>query len=469
MLKDQKLDEFAQRGVNIAQFVSYGPDGKKRHSRIRGTAPTHRHTTVEQAIQAILDSGAPFVNIRTFLPNQPDGNPFFMGRKEKWASIVEPADIVRAHIARGFHVIVNEDIDINDGGFSGVVMGEVAEFSPQDTPRCVDRKGEPGCALMNRGLMETLVYAVYGKRIGFPYSRNHRIEFSVHPAPVGYLRGPLLMWQEEAIERGTGPSTVKPRWPNRYSIAMGDKAFGLLMAHLSGLRVPFTRVTGRLIPPFEFGEHTNDGNTRWIRTAPRTQQPGKFTTVSFWTDPFALMQHEDPDGSGIAAILEQANVNTERSGWSGAAITQADGTLLVEGKRGRGDGFMVGTAAPGALPVAVTDAVTRVWEQACIDFGPVRFEWVYDRDHTVWVVQLHAGASTSLGDVIYPGERASWVRFDISNGLDTLRDLLRHRDFSHNAGIVLVGNVGITSHFGDLLRRAQIPSRLERPSEAKTA
>jgi hypothetical protein len=468
MLKDQKLDEFAQRGVNIAQFVSYGPDGKKRYSRIRGTYPEGRFDSVEQALQAILHTGAPYVNIRSFTPTTPDGNPFFMGRRAQWASLTDAADVVRSLIRRGLYVIVNEDIDINDGGFSGVVMGEIAEFAPQDTPRCVDRKGEPRCAVMNRGLMEKLVLAVYGRRIGFPYSRNHRIEFSVHPGPVGYLRGPLLMWQEEAIERGTGPSGVTPRWPNRYSIAMGDKAYGLLMAHLHGLSVPFTRVTGRLIPPFEFGEHTNDGNTRWMRTAPRTQQPGKFTTMASWTDPFALIQREDPDGSGIAAILEQDNVSTERGGWSGAAITQADGTLLVEGRHGRGDGFMVGSESPTDLPVAVIDAVTRVWEQARIDFGPIRFEWVYDRDHTVWVVQLHAGASDSVGDIIYPGEPTqSWQRYDVVGGLEGLRQLVGRIStsrFPGNTGIVLVGNVGITSHFGDLLRRAKIPSRLERPS-----
>jgi hypothetical protein len=30
-------------------------------------------------------------------------------------------------------------------------------------------------------------------------------------------------------------------------------------------------------------------------------------------------------------------------------------------------------------------------------------------------------------------------------------------------GIILLGHVGVTSHFGDLLRRARIPSRIEEP------
>jgi hypothetical protein len=468
MLKDQKLDEFAQRGVNIAQFVSFAPDGKKRYSRIRGTDPTHRFASVEKAIQAILDTGAPFVNIRCFLPTKPDGNPFFMGRHEKWSSVTDIADGVRALCGNGYHVLINEDININDGGFSGVVMGEIAEFAPMDTPRCVEKTSEPRCAILPRRVMQQLVHVVYQRRVGFPYSRNHRIEFSVHPGPVGYLREPHIMWQEEAIERGTGPRETFPRWPNRYSIVMGDKAYGLLMAHLYGLRVPFTRVTGRIIPPFEFGELTGDGNSHWIRTCPRVQQPGKFSTEDHWVDPFALMQREDPDGSNIAAIIQQNNVVAEH-GYSGAAITGADGSLIVEGVSGRGDKFMVGDARVSDLPVYVIDAVTQLWERAKELFGPVRFEWVYDAKNTLWVVQLHAGTSSSMGSIIYPGEPSqSWERYDVANGLEGLRSLVRKLETTRGSGIngvILVGNVGITSHFGDLLRRARIPSRLERTSK----
>ena len=467
MLKDQKLDEFAQRGVNIAQFVSYGPDGKKRYSRIRGTYPTHRTASIEGAVQAILDTGAPFVNIRSFLPTKPDGNPFFMGRREKWATVVDAADVVRKLCRDGYHVVINEDIDINDGGFSGVVMGEVAEFAPMDTPRCVEKTTEPRCAVLPRREMELLVQTVYERRIGFPYSRNHRIEFSVHPGPVGYLRAPYIIWQEEAIERGTGPAATPPVWPNRYSVVMGDKAYGLLMAHLYGLRVPRTRVTGRVIPPFEFGEFTGDGNTRWVRTCPKNQEPGKFTTEPRWVDPFALMQREDPDGSRIAAIIQQDNVPTD-GGYSGAAITGADGALIVEGKAGRGDRFMVGEASCEDLPAFVTDAVEREYDRVLETFGPARFEWVCDAAGNLWIVQFHVGISASVGDVIYPGEPAkSWERFDIAGGLERLRDLVRNISssrFPGNTGVVLVGNVGITSHFGDLLRRAKIPSRLERPA-----
>lgn len=468
MLKDQKLDEFATRGVNIAQFASYGPDGKKRYSRIRGTAPTHRFASIEKAVQAILDTGAPYVNIRSFLPTKPDGNPFFMGRKEKWHSLTDAADVVRSLTQKGFHVIINEDINVGDGGFSGVVMGDIAEFAPCSTPRCVEDHGKPRCAVLHRRTMGELISVVYQRRVSFPYSRNHRIEFSVHPGPVGYLREPNIMWQEEAIEPGTGPVATTPVWPNRYSVVMGDKAYGLLMAYLHGLRVPHTRVTGRIIPPFEFGELTGDSTTRWIRTCPSIQQPGKFTTESNWVDPFALMQREDPDGTLIAAIIEQNNVPSE-GGYSGAAITDSNGSLIVEGTTGRGDAFMVGKAGIVPLPAFVTDAVEQEWNRARIHFGPVRFEWVCDYLGNLWIVQLHAGASESSGNVIYPGEPTeTWERYDVSGGLEGLRALVskiercRHRGDLNSNGVILEGNIGITSHFGDLLRRAKIPSRLER-------
>jgi hypothetical protein len=175
------------------------------------------------------------------------------------------------------------------------------------------------------------------------------------------------------------------------------------------------------------------------------------------------MQREDPDGSLIAAIIEQNNVNTEERGYSGAAVTGADGNPLIEGTPGRGDDFMVGTKSATKLPVFVTDAVTALWEKATESFGPVRFEWVYDRNNTLWVVQLHCGKSESSGDIIYPGEpKDHWLDFNVSNGLDALRRLINSievRQQTRYYGVKLVGNVGITSHFGDLLRRAKIPSR----------
>lgn len=461
LLKDQKLDEIVQRGGNVAQFVSFGPDGKKRYSRIRGTSPTHRFTSIERAIQAILDTGTRFVNIRSFKPNKPDGNPFFMGYKEKWASLADTADVVRSLISQGLHVIVNEDIPVNDGGFSGVMFGEIAEFAPCDTPRCVEG---PGCAVLPRLTMMKLAHTVYGHHVSIPFPRGHRVEFSVHPGPVGYFRQCQLLWQQEE-KLIASPQQEMFFWPNRYSRVMGDKAYGLLMAHLHGFRVPYCRVTGRIIPPFEFGEETGSREPRWVRSCPYIQKPGKHFTNHGWLDVIAMMQRQDPSGTEIASWLEQDCIDAQEGGFSGAAITGADGKLIIEGTPGYGDRFMVGEVSAKNLPEHVIDAVTHHWEQTFAVFGPIRFEWVYDTKNTMWFVQLHCGKSDSYGSVIYPGERDDWKQYYVTDGLEGLRKLLLHKDFPHRSGITLIGDVGITSHFGDILRRAHIPSRLERGNQ----
>ena len=43
--------------------------------------------------------------------------------------------------AEGLFVIANETVDVSDGGVSGVIQGGVAEFAPDDTPRCVEKAG----------------------------------------------------------------------------------------------------------------------------------------------------------------------------------------------------------------------------------------------------------------------------------------------------------------------------------------
>jgi len=411
--------------------------------------------TTEDAAGAILRTGAPFVNIRSFLPDKPDGNPFCMGRKG-FETPEKIAVKVRELISQGFHIILNEEIDVNDGGFSGVLLGNVAEFATRDVPRCVEK---PGCAVLSRLRMLDLARRVYSHRIKIPYDRGYRVEFSVHPGPVGYGREHQILWQVENTERGREVPEPKPYWPNRVSEDMGDKAYGLLIASIYGFWVPYTRVVGRVIPPFEFGEKTDSPEHCWRRTCPKVQQPGLFTTKHGQVDPFALMQKEDPEGTQIAAFIFQDDVEAD---YSGAAITDAAGNAIIEGKAGHGDDFMVGTGRPdNELPYHVSDAVQNIWEKACVEFGSVRFEWCYDKTGSVWIVQFHVGQSESVGNIIYPGEPKHFYVFDVNSGLEVLRGVAA-RAKDEGFGVILKGNVGITSHFGDLLRRNQIPSRLER-------
>lgn len=453
--KDEMLNCIADQGGNIAQFISFAPNGAQRFARIRGVPPPKRFLNVEEAVAAILRTGASYVNIRSFRPEKPDGNPFFMGRKGFEAPEKVGAK-AKELIDQGFYVIVNEEIDVGDGGFSGVLLGNVAEFATRDIPRCVEK---PGCAVLPRLMMLDFARTIYSHRINIPYDRSYRVEFSVHPGPVGYAKQHQILWQIEHTENGQEILEPKPFWPNRVSEDMGDKAYGLLMAHLYNFLVPRTRVMGRIIPPFEFGEETQSPDACWRRTCPKVQQPGLFTTKHGQIDPFALMQEEDPEGKQIAAMIFQDDIEAT---YSGAAITDGEGRLVVEGKAGHGDDFMVGAGVPEAnLPVHVQDAVRNIWEKAREAFGSVRFEWCYDKTGTLWIVQFHVGRSASVGNVIYPGTPEHFEIFEVGRGLEVLRALV-DKAKRENFGVTLKGNVGITSHFGDVLRRNQVPSRLER-------
>jgi hypothetical protein len=167
------------------------------------------------------------------------------------------------------------------------------------------------------------------------------------------------------------------------------------------------------------------------------------------------MAEEDPEGSSIASILAQDGVEPQ---YSGAAVSSVSGEVIVEGVAGRGDRFMQGSA-PSALPAQVLDSVHALYDQASKSLGPVRLEWVFDGQQT-WVVQMHRGSTPSSGRTIFPGTPATSHSFDVGEGLEKLRDLIDQVSGTGD-GIVLVGEVGITSHFGDLLRKAQIPSRIE--------
>lgn len=76
--------------------------------------------------------------------------------------------------------------------------------------------------------------------------------------------------------------------------------------------------------------------------------------------------------------------------------------------------------------------------------------------------------SASRGTVIYPGEPERFIAFDVRGGLEQLRKLIAQAK-TEGFGIVLRGDVGITSHFGDVFRRNEIPSRLERDTHDETA
>lgn len=446
MEKDRILDALAAH-ANVAQFVAYRPgaDGApvQSHSRISGHMANATFATIEDAVAALLAaSGSKTVNIRSYAPDSPRSREFLYG--------LDDFDMVRRELVRlsgeGLHTIVNETIDVSDGGVSGVVHGGTIEFAPDDTPRCVER---PGVASMPTALAVAMFEIVYGFRPEFADAAD-RLEFSLHPERQGTRGEHVLFWEREA----GAPPPSKPTlvWPNHFSRHLGDKAFGLLVAHLLGLPVPETLVISRRVAPFRFGRETRT-HEHWLRTCPAEPMPGHFTTTRRWVDPFDLLAREDPDGTQIASVLSQAAVPAR---FSGATIA-GPGGLIAEGRAGEGDGYMLGAEPPEPLPADVLADIETAYTSLAARLGPVRFEWVHDGNE-LWLVQLHLGATGTAGKTIVPGEPVNWVEFDTTKGLEALRTLVE--SLARDSGIRLMGQVGATSHFADVVRRAGVPTEL---------
>lgn len=393
------------------------------------------------------------LNVRSFNENQPQSAEFLYG-------LSSPDDVIAAVSrlsADGWHTIVNETIDVGDGGVSGVILGNVVEFGPDVTPRGVEKAG---FAALPALWAQHMFQIVYGFVPDFAAARNARLEFSLHPRPRGYRRAHVIYW-EFGQQELPHASDIHLRWPNGFSQMIGDKTYGLLIGHLAGAPVPRTTVISRRVAPFTFGESTGSGEV-WTRTCPREQMPGRFTTARGWHDPFKLLSSEDPDHRFIAAVLCQEGVAAE---WSGAALVDADGELQVEGIAGTGDVFMLGEVPPSPLPAQVFEAVETLYQRLSDQLGPVRFEWVYD-GATAWLVQLHKGRSVSSGSTIVPGNAVMWKVFDVRLGLDALRKAIELIPAGH--GLLLEGEVGLTSHIADVVRKASVPTRLRIDRGMKT-
>jgi hypothetical protein len=452
VLKDERLAAVA-REANVARFASFGPGDVPLRHVVLGDGGAGRDgggggdSAVCDLVSAVtaLHRRARSLNVRTFRDDDSKGTPFRYGL----SSVEEVVRTVRELAAAGFYTIVNETVEIGDGGVSGVLLGGVAEFAPGATPRAVE---QADAAALPAGVAIDLLRTVYGP-VDLAPDPARRIEFSVHPGPVGYRRTATLIWEVTDVDPVT--LTATPSWPNAFSRHIGDKAYGLLLAHLVGLPVPRTTVLARTVAPFGFGRRTGpEAVDRWIRTCPTEPQPGLFTSARGWLDPYALLAEEDPTGTRIASVLDQDGVDAD---WAGATALRADGSVLVEGVRGTGDAFMLGDRAPEAVPASVADDVRALVGAAAGTLGPVRIEWAHDGTRA-WLLQLHRVAQRVSDAMLSPGAADRWLAYDPRDGLDRLRELVAEAQ-GVGAGVEVTGGVGVTSHVGDILRKAGVPGR----------
>jgi len=448
LYKDEILAALSEQG-NVAQFVSFDRGLQQRFARVRGFPPNHNFVRVRSAVDALLRSSPERkVNIRSFRPDEPRGGEFIQ-LQDNLRTIVGTLSRLATD---GFFTIVNESIDVNDGGVSGVMMGGIIEFSPGDTPRCVER-GD--IVALPAEVALKVLSNVYRFRPELPFDNSVRVEFSIHPSPRGYAQSNTIIW--ETTDVGSNSLEAHLVWPNRFSRLVGDKVFGLLVADAFGLPVPSADVISRHLQPYRFGTQTRSG-MKWLRTCPAIRTPGRFTTVRGWKDPFLIMSEDepDPDRPVISSIIIQDEVRSE---FSGALLTSADGRPIIEGVAGFGDELMLGNAEPTGLPRKIRKALEELHQRMRDLVGSLRMEWAYDGEE-VWILQLQQQPGQSRGNVIYPGEPPVFRTFDSSNGLEKLREVISEIKYQ-NIGVILVGNVGMTSHLADVLRDAQIPSRRE--------
>lgn len=462
-MKDEKLDYLVTNKVaNIAQFISFEPNSnlRARFIHINNFNNNNELSNKKFIKKLILAAPSKAVNIRSFSRKAMKGNKLVYNKGID--DIDEILETIKQNSLDNKYSIVNENIDINDCGVSGVVLGDVIEFSPEDTPKCVEKEGI--CSLpreMGLGILQN----VYGFLPNINFGNNYRVEFSIHPNRQGVKKQHTIIWEYEYYKKVDYQRKIS--WPNNFSRFIGDKVFGLLVADSLGIMIPKTTVISRKIAPFTFGIATGL-NEKWIRTCPIQKEPGKFYTGSNWIDPFKLMTEEEAKDSNkinIASILSQDAVEALYSGAS--FVTEYENGDLIEGVLGNGDKFMVGEQDKLKLPIDVIGAVKNLNNKIRSyhkELGNVSVEWVYDGD-IVWLVQLNQlkgknKYNNSESNIIVHGSPSHYEKVFVKDGLDSLRskiDLVKDK----NIGIELIGNIGVTSHFGDLLRLSNIPSILK--------
>src|SRR5262245_1920802 len=123
LFKDAVLDSVSDL-ANVAQFISFDPQANQRYARIRGFEPNNRFESVQKGIEALLAASPDkSVNVRSFTPDNPKSREFIYGLR----STADAFAAVSRLATTGLNTIVNETVDVNDGGVSGVVLGDVIE------------------------------------------------------------------------------------------------------------------------------------------------------------------------------------------------------------------------------------------------------------------------------------------------------------------------------------------------------
>lgn len=465
MNKGDRLITLSQH-YNVSKFIIVDKELKVTYQgfNLDQDYRSNLHLAVAELLKA---SNLCKVNIRSFKNDSDKGSRFVMGL-DMTGSIIK---VLEENAAEGLTSIVNEWIDPSDTGVSGVILGgSIISFSPDNTSRCVESGGcctlpaDVGCNLLKKVYDVDLTYL---KAI----SKSSRIEFSVHPNKVGTHEERTVIWDIEDIDPSLSLPEPRIYYPNNFSKLIGNKIFGLCIADImfSGqLNIPIGEVHNRrLVGTFTVGKLPKDLKKYKrikfrLRTAPAIKEPGKFPDLGDLGELLNIFKFNKEEFRNISSGLRQIEIPAR---YAGSALISEKG-ILLEGVSCSGEDFMLGRVAPVELPRNIKLLLERkfniILRSIQLFSGNIKIEWVIDPEGNVWVVQFDLEKANDLPckDIIYKGKASNVIDFECSRGLEELREIVNN--IEEGEGIRLLGNVGVLSHFGDILREKKIPSSIER-------
>lgn len=444
-MKVKKLQRIEELGFRVAKYL---PIDLKDE------------VDIDDIIELLTHSKEGSVNIRTWRKDREKGSEFIYGL----TSVDEIVSKLNKLRSEGYEILLNETIDKDDGGISGVMLGNIVEFAPFSTPRNVENGNV--CRLPIDIAIRILAYTynlsvtTFNKLMNLSKisKEGHRIEFSVHPKHPQYT-----VWEIDTLEGRQSPKFINVPQDCDFSKMIGNKTFGLLLMSAMNINVPNSEVINMYLDEkFKFGLYENkQSDYKWLRPAPKIKEPGKYDSIrSKKLDIPKRIREWDKE---ISSYIIQDDVNSE---YSGSAIMRENWRVIVEGVEGTGEDFMVGKKEVESLPKSIIDKVIRTLLELRLDFeknGIINttfsIEWgIVDR--TVIIFQFNFIEDDSNEDWIVEPKNGdtTYIDYNVERGLEEFRDLTSK--IKEGQGINLIGNIGITSHFGDLLRKYRIPSRI---------
>lgn len=443
-LKDKVLKELS-KDWNVANFVSVSPKGGTRYS-------TLKKTRLRPMIESLLKvSGTGKVNVRSFCVNEDN-------IKTEFVMDLETVDEVMQQVVRnqnkGLYSIINENIDPCDGGVSGIVHGNLVEFLTNGTPRHVEKGSKAITLNKEQGLKILETYYEVDLFNLKELNEKERVEFTITKDKR------LIIWEHKEITPTNNIiNNISVNLESNFIKTTTEKVFGLLYLDSLNIKIPKTSMENSIGNIITFGKETSKENlTENIvhRAAPSRFTPGDLDNVKekYNKD---IKEHVKLFDNQMKEVkfITQEEIKTK---YVGAGIFQEDGEYTIEYSEGDGQAFMLGKVKPleqGSLDKKVKGQLNQVsLRLRGVTNQKLKIEFITDESLKLYLVQLNfldshinekGTENTGEGETLTfktEGKTPS----DLANELDLLKS--KGKNITH---VTLIGDIGYTSHFCDVV------------------